>query len=183
MTDWAAYFADYYAAQRPEVKDEAAPDEIEVLEAAHDISPQDAPGAPKTLAKRLADQGWSVRVRASAVWAPATLYATSSEGYNKGDIRHAAHRLETYQVIGKKVAAGQMLAVVATWERKEGRALTFSSAMTHDPYLGREYRPSVTKPRPQREWEKAEGVNAPLGLNQWLDIVCPKPAPKNKDTK
>lgn len=182
VDEWRPYFHAYDASLAPE--EEVAPEEIEILEPAYELpEPQKAPGAPGTLAKRLASAGWSVRARASAVRAPAVLYATAGDDHNKGDVRYSAHKLETFQVIGKKAASGKMLAVVAQWERKEGGGMKFTSAITHDPYLGQEYRPSVTKPRPQREWEKQEDVQPPLGLNQWLDILCPKPAPKNKETK
>lgn len=174
---WKPYFK---ILQAPEVVEDVPDEEIEVLEPAYELEPQKAPGAPGTLAKRLAGQGWDVRVRASVVAVPAVRYVTAGDDHNKGDVRFAAHTLETFQVIGQKVASGKMLAVVAQWERKDGRGMKFVSATTYDPILGEKYRPTLLKPRPQRAAEKEDEIYPTPGLNQWLDAFTPKPAPKTK---
>lgn len=176
---WKTYFKHLNAPESDTV-DELPEEEIEVLEPARDLEPHTAPGAPGTLAKRLTAAGWSVRARTSVVAVPAVRYMTASDDHNKGDVRFAAHVLETFQIIGQKVAGGTMLAVVAQWERKDGAGMKFISATTFDPYLSEEYRTGYSKPRKQRAWEVEEDIAPPLGLSQWLDIICPRPGAKKK---
>lgn len=184
--DWGEYFKRLRMQSAPE--DEPEPeDEMEVIEPGYELEdPQKAPGAAGTLLKRLAAQGWETRARMAVVRIPAVLYASNSdEGakttYNKGDVRFAEHVLEVVGVLGVKRAGGNMLACTAAWERKEGGSWKYRGSTTSDPYLGQVWRPSKRKPRPQRQWEIEDDVPAPIGLDNWIDIVAPKPAPKRKE--
>ena len=157
-------------------RDASEPDGPEVIEGGHAIDPLSAPGAPGTLAKRLAAAGWQVSARASRVRVPDVLYVETTDDYNAGDVRYPAHELETFVVLGIRRAQTGVpgLVVEATWERKEGKSFVFQAARTFDPILGFAFRSTSTKPRQARKWEAEEGISGPIGLNQWLDIVCPK---------
>lgn len=156
--------------------------------------PETAPGAAGTLAKRLQLHGWTVRVWTSLCAVEAVLFVADSEEGAKdphlaGDIRYEAHDLESVVVVGVKRASGHMLALDATWERKlrDGKSPTssFQGATTYDPYLGRQWRTTVTKPRDPYAWEIQERIPGTPGLGQWLDMVAPKPEtpPKRKTKK
>lgn len=145
---------------------------VEVLTPAYLLAdPLKARGAAGTCARRLAAQGWDVRVQQSLARVPPTLYKNASKDgeHQAGDVLYEGYELEMTCLLAVKRAGGQMLAIEATWSSKEG----FISAETHDPILGRERRTTVLKPRKQRDWEKVEGVPGTLGLSQWLSIVAP----------
>lgn len=191
---WEDYFRGIGNARRALVaeakgkSDDDEPEEkIAVLESAHDIDYKtlSARSAPAQLAKRLTEAGWTVRVQMSRVRVAAVLYINGSpEGtppekyHSAGDVRYPEHELETWCVLGvKRMPSGRLgFACEATWTSKQG----FVSAETHDPILKRERRTTSLKPRKPRDWEKEEGITGPLGLNQWLAIVAPKPEPKKK---
>lgn len=156
--------------------------------------PSKAPGAAGTLAKRLIAHGWTVQAWTSLCAVDAVRFVSDSEEGAKnphlaGDVRYEAHELETVVIVGVKRASGHMLALDATWERKlrEGKSPTssFQAATTYDPYLGRQWRTTVTTPRKPHAWEIQEGIPGTPGLDQWLDIVAPKPPepPKRKTKK
>ena len=155
--------------------------------------PGKAPGAAGTLAKRLIHNGWTVQAWTSLCAVDAVLFVADSEEDAKkphlaGDVRYEAHELETVVIVGVKRASGHMLALDATWERKlrEGKSPTssFQAATTYDPYLGRQWRTTVTTPRKPHHWEIQEGIPGTPGLEQWLDIIAPKPpAPPKRKTK
>ena len=189
---WSAYFARIRAQrtvdEETDVADEG-PAVVEVLEAGHDVDPLSLAGKPGSLARRLVKAGWDVKSRESLAHYPAVLFlADSKEGakaeHKKGDVRFIAHQLATTILFavkrGSDESVGQMLAFQATWERKhkdgapKPEGISFIAAETYDPILGREWRPTATRPRPPREWEAAEGIEGPIGFLQWLDIVCPK---------
>lgn len=177
---WDVYFKRLKNRDAPAEEPEPE-DELEVIESAYELEePQKAPGAAGTLLKRLASHGWEICAQQSVVRVPAVRYASNSDegakvAYNKGDVRFAEHILEVVCVLGVKRAGGKMLACTATWERKEGGSWKFRGATTSDPYLGQVWRPSKLKPRPQRQWETEDDVPAPIGLDQWVAIVAPKP--------
>lgn len=185
---WEAYFKQLNApAEQPEDDlEEGKIEEMEVMEPAHELEdPKKAPGPAGTLVRRVLTREWNARVQMSKVRVPAVLYASNSDegakaAYNKGDVRYAEHTLEVVCVLAEKRAFGKMFACMATWERKSGGSWKFRGATTSDPYLGEVWRPSKLKPRPQRKWEAEDDVPAPIGLDQWIDIVAPKPAPKRK---
>lgn len=190
-----AYRAEKRAQKEAKERDKAAdaPTTIEVIEFAHDLDdPATAPGAAGTLAKRLLGHGWDVEVQRSVVRVPATLFAADSDEGDEsphlaGDIRYEEHELETIVIQAAKRAGGQMLALQATWERKhrEGKKPTsdFKGAHTYDPILGRDWRTTQKTERPPRDWEVAEGLSPPLGLEQWLDMIAPKPPKPEKKAK
>lgn len=177
------------AADRARREKEALPDEpIKILQPSKPLpDPLRAPGAAGLLAKRLAGGGWEVSASQSRSAVPATLYASDSEEgakmpYRKGDVRFAAHELESVTVIGtKRDASGKIRMVVdAHWTRKVGGNFTFQGAKTFDPVLGLQWRPTVKTERKPREWEIEEGVTPPWGLNQWISVVCPEPKKEEK---
>lgn len=189
--EWRDYFKRLKAeVARGRAEDDAEPaPEVEILAWATDLEdPCTAPGAVGTLAKRLTAQGWYVRVRTSRAAVPAVLFvADSEEGaenpHQKGDVRYAAYEVEPFVMIAWKRVDGHMLALDATWERKDGASLKFVAATTHDPFLGREWRTGSRKPRKPRAWEIEEDVPPPAGFEEWLALVAPKPAPKPKTRK
>lgn len=179
--DWAAYFRtrgeQRRAAERAKADAEVVAAEAPVvLEPASEVDPFVTESRTiNAYAKRLHDAGWDVSVRHSAAQWPATLLANDSkDGERKaGDVKDPPHRLDILTLVAVKRAEGTAMGLEATYERKEGRSYTFAGARTQDPILGREWRSTVTKPREQREWEAAEGIEPPMGLEEWLWIVCP----------
>lgn len=186
---WDVYFdrmrAERAAAEATEEEVDMTPVILRSGRVLSDRALQHLKGAPGALVKRLRSQGWDVRVGWARCFMPAVLYAANSkEGgaseYNKGDVRYPAHRLETFIVSGRKLAEANSMAIEATWTRKEGLTFSFQGARTRDPILGEEWRPRAASPRPQLDWEKAEGVTPPMGLSQWLAIVAPTAAELKK---
>ena len=191
--DWHTYFVDLKASMAPagdEDEDEAAEDdrEVEVLEPARLLAEEERAAMRGTsrvrqLDKRLTAAGWDVRVFRSLANVPPVLYLSDSkEGsaseHRKGDVRFEGYELETLILAASKKSAdgAEGLYLRAVWTSKDG----FCGATTSDPFLGREWRPTSDKPRKPRAWEKDEGVEPPLGLKQWLDIVAPTAATKAK---
>lgn len=190
-----AYRAEKKAQKEAKERDKSADatTTIEVIEFAHELDdPAAASGAVGTLARRLLGHHWEVEISRSVVHIPAVLYAADSdEGdddpHLAGDIRYEEHDLETIVIQAVKRASGQMLALQGTWERKhrEGKKPTseFKGAHTFDPILGREWRTTQKDPRKPRAWEMVEGLSPPLGLEQWLDMIAPKPPKPAKRAK
>jgi hypothetical protein len=186
--DWHQYFVDLKASAQPAEEEEEPEATVAITTPAYDLSVNEsaalnARSAPAQLVKRLRTAGWEVTVRRSVADVAAVLYLNDSdedaaEEHRKGDVRYAAHELETLAVIGIKrnPAGNPALVVDAAWTSKGG----FSGATTFDPVLGQVWRSTVAKPRKPREWEKAAGAQPPWGLTQWMDAVCPKPEPKAK---
>lgn len=186
-------FWDKYDRMLAERAAEAAAEEseepIEILTPGYEMDAaerQAVKGTAGSLNKRLTGQGWAVRMFRAVARIPAVLFVSDSEEgdvspHRKGDVRYAAHDLETLILFAQKSAGGSSMAVHATWERKDGGSYKFAGSTTFDPVLGREWRPRASTPRPQLDWEKEEGVHPPMGLNQWLQLVAPKPVPKKKE--
>lgn len=179
-----AYAAWGVQRQKQEVTDEP----ITILQASQHLSdPLGAPGAPGTLAKRLAAGGWEVKVSKSLAAVPAVHYATDSDegskaNYRRGDVRFPAHKLESVTLIGIKKGQNGLpgLVVDAYWTRKQGGSFVFQYARTYDPVLGVVVRTTVKTERKPREWEIEAAVMPPWGLEQWVDVVCPKPEKEEK---
>ena len=183
--DWATYFARYREglkrAQEPQEADEDPIAAVEVLIPGHDLQePEKAPGAPGRYAKRLLAAGWEVRVRTSRVHVPAVLFKDGNDNHEAGDVRYAAHDLDTYCLLGVKRGGGQLMAVDATWSGKVGKSLAFQIARTYDPILGFEIRRGARTPRKPNPIEIEDGIEPPMALDDWLNIVAPKPEPKRK---
>lgn len=114
---------------------------------------------------------------------PPTLYLKDGAGYLKGDVRYPEYIGTIFSVFGVLKAGRSVLAVDACWIQRGDKSLSFQSAKTYDPILKFEHRMGYLKSRPQNEWEAAGGVDPPLGLKQWLDIVCPLPTKTKKEKK
>lgn len=189
---WREYFARYEArlaaARAPEViESDAQQDETVVIEAGRDLDdPLKAPATPGRLAKRLAARGYDVRVSRSLVRMPAKRRLKATEEHAAGAILHPAYNLETFVLVAtwRGPEVEQLVALDVTWERRHADtapplahkpgSLSFKGAQTFDPALGYEIRVGAAKPRKQNEIEAEDGIEPPLGLNQWLDLVCPK---------
>lgn len=177
---WHEYMTQMRRAAQPvETEEEVESEpEIEVLVpgrelTADEIASLNPKSRPAQIAKRLKSQGWTVRVKRSLVHVPAVLYKEDSKtgDAQKGDVRYAEHDLETTVLLGVKRAPNDRggLAVEVTWTSKEG----FVLARTYDPYLGHEVRVGYTKGRKQNDIEREDGIQPPLGLGEWLDMMAP----------
>lgn len=146
-----------------------------------------APGAAGTLARRLIAQGWTVEAVRKLEQVHPVLYVNDSkegaaEQYRAGDTRFPGYRLEwVWMRAARRNAEGRIaLAFLATWGVRENAGQKFRGAETFDPILGREWRKTSLKPRPPRDWEVEEGVDPPIGFDQWLALVAPKPPTKKR---
>jgi hypothetical protein len=186
---WADYFrarrAALTSASETEATLEAEPVEAVVLQTMREveISELSSRSKPPQVAKRLIAQGWTARIGQSRAMIPPVLYVSDSEegatpGYQKGDERYPGYeRITTTLIASKRAASGEMgFALEANWNSKDG----FTVATTFDPWLGREIRVGYLKARDPNQIEREEGVEPPLGLSAWLDLVCPRPASKAK---
>lgn len=200
---WEDYFRAYNDQQAadkrakagvPDEDAEPAPESVVLAPGALATDLAALPGKPGTLARRLVAAGWEVRVGVSSTWQPPTLYATGSEEdaeeqYNAGDVRFEEHLLDFFEVMAVKRGGGDLMAFHGTWVRKSPTAprkpggMSFKGAKTYDPILGYEWRPTATKPRKLYFAELGVYDEGPLGFDQWLDIVCPKPEPKKRTKK
>jgi hypothetical protein len=137
------------------------------------------------IVKRLHAASWDVRVAWSKAYVTSVRYVDDSaedaaEPHQKGDVRYPGHFLETLVLLAAKKVEGGSMAMSASFTKKGAGSWSFEGAETYDPWLERVWRSSQTKPRPQRDWEKADDVPAPIGLTEWLKIVAPTAAELKK---
>jgi hypothetical protein len=176
---WSEFFRQAKSQKSQEVEED---EPMSVLEAGRvldsPLTSLSSRSAAGILCKRLLGAGWQVEVSQSRAAVPTTTYKHDSDDgeHFRGDVKTEGYELTWTCVRAVKRAGGQFLALDASWTDRTG----FQGATTHDPVLGREWRGTVTKPRKQRAWEKSEGLAAPMGFNQWLDIICPKPKKEEK---
>lgn len=145
---------------------------VTVLEPSHRVQPPR--GAIATLAKRLEARGWAVTVTRSVASNPAVRYVTDSDGHQKGEVRYPPFIQETFVLIGEIHNGPAALVVEAVWVKKGDESLKFKEARTFDPVLGFEWRPKLRSSRKRSQIEIDEGIQPPIGLEQWLSIVAPK---------
>jgi hypothetical protein len=177
---WSEFFKRVKAPAEPVEAEPVEPEKIAILEPAHEVplAALSARSTPAQVAKRLIGQGWEVRVSQSRVAVPAVLYVADGDDYSAGDVRYEAHELATTVLVGvKRGDDGRVgLALDATWTSKDG----FAGAKTYDPILGREWRSGYRAPRKPNEIELEDGIQPPASLEQWLNMVAPKPVRKKK---
>ena len=182
---WREYFSTMRAdrAEEPELEEGGVV--LEIVEPPHAIDFKASTGTAAALAKRLDKQGWSVEVRRSSALVSATVFLHDSpegtppeKAHQRGDERYAEHVQELTVLVATKAGDDGTvgLALEASWWAKGG----FSGARTSDPLLGLEIRRGFTKGRKRNDIEIEEGIAAPLGFREWLDIVAPTPQTKKK---
>lgn len=190
--DWEAYFERYkllWEAKRAkggyeirfdeelgmevavELTEDAEP-VMTVIQQAQEIEFADLPQTPRGIANRLAKLGYKVYAKRSVTHHEPVLYLNDSKKTDarKGDVRIAGYDMEHFALLayaGDKAKAEAFIAMEAGWERKleEGASTPLIGARTYDPVLGHEWTKTATP------------------LNEWVDMIAPKPPPKPKKPK
>ena len=194
---WHDYFTEYsekwVLLNNPEKDEDEDGEEVSaepvVVEMAHEVLSSDLAASPKAIAKRLEEQDWIVEPQVARLVAPEVKYKSHSKPdakkpHRKGDVRIASKEIIVVYLIAYKFDAEGSIGMVidVIWEKRGTGSYSMRGAQTYDPILGEEWRTGTIKPRPQRDWEIVEGIVPPMGFNQWLDVVAPKP-PKPEPKK
>lgn len=182
-------WGEYFTAMRSDRAEESDIEEggavLEVVEPPRAIDFKASTGTAAAMAKRLDKQGWSVEVRRSSALVSATVFLHDSpegtppeKAHQRGDERYPEFVQELTVLVATKAGDDGTvgLALEASWWAKGG----FAGARTYDPFLGLEIRRGFTKGRKRNDIEIEEGIAAPLGFREWLDIVAPTPQTKKK---
>lgn len=170
---WREYFDDLRIEALPEETDS----EEELVEVADVVYEADVPlsslrarSAGLILANRLATHGWTVTASMGRSRLPEVRYKKNAiDGSHKaGDVYRSSREETITTIVG--ISPDRAYALEATWH-SDG----FSGARCFDRAEGKlTWHPTVTKPRPPRDWERAEGVAPTMGFNQWVDMACPR---------
>lgn len=152
FADWHEFFL---ATARTKVRDIPDP-EVSVSKRAFTPEVDELPQGIRSKVKRLSEAGFEVHVRKSTSSTGPTLYKSSTDDHDAGDVYRVGYRAENYGMSAVKVP----FAIAVYWQKREGKSCTFKGADTFDPIAGRDF------------------YLAAKELDAYLDICAPKKGKK-----